>query len=48
MDIIQATEEPAEQGPNDVPKELDGYQLERLAPGDQELPAIMYSVIEIN
>ena len=39
---------PKEQLPNDAPEELDGYQLERSAPGDQELPTITYSVIEIS
>ena len=39
---------PKEQPPNDDPEELDGYQLERSAAGDQELPTITYSVIEIN
>ena len=39
---------PKEQPPNDAPEELDGYQLERSAAGDQELPTITYSVIEIN
>ena len=32
---------------NDVPEELDGYQLERSAAEDQELPNTTYSVIEI-
>ena len=39
---------PKEQPPNDAPEELDGYQLERSAVGDQELPTITYSVVEIN
>ena len=39
---------PKEQPLNDVPEELDGYQLERSAAGDQELPTITYSVVEIN
>ena len=39
---------PKEQPPNDAPEELDGYRLERSAVGDQELPTITYSVIEIN
>ena len=34
--------------PNDVPEEIDGYRLERSAAGDQELPTITYSVIEIS
>ena len=37
-----------EQPLNDGPEELDGYQLERSAAGDQELPTITYSVVEIN
>ena len=39
---------PKEQPPNDDPEELNGYRLERSAAGDQELPTITYSVIEIN
>ena len=39
---------PKEQPLNDAPEELDGYRLERSAAGDQELPTIMYSVVEIN
>ena len=39
---------PAEQAPNYAPEELDGYQLERSAAGDQELPTITYSVVEIS
>ena len=39
---------PKEQPPNDAPEELDGYQLERSAAGDQELPTITHSVVEIN
>ena len=39
---------PKEQPPNDAAEELDGYQLERSAAGDQELPTITYSVVEIN
>ena len=39
---------PKEQPPNDAPEELDGYRLERSAAGDQELPTITYSFIEIN
>ena len=41
-------EKPEEQATNDVPEELDGYRLERSVPGDQELPTITYSVIEIS
>ena len=41
-------EKPKEQSLNDAPEELDGYQLERSAAGDQELPTITYSVVEIN
>ena len=37
-----------EQPLNDAPEELDGYQLERSAAGDQELPTITYLVVEIN
>ena len=29
---------PKQEPPNDAPEELDGYQLERTAAGDQELP----------
>ena len=39
---------PTQEPPNDVPEELDGYQLERTAAGDQELPTITYSVVEIH
>ena len=39
---------PKERPPNNAPEELDGYQLERSAAGDQELPTITYSVVEIN
>ena len=39
---------PKERPPNDAPEELDGYQLERSAAGDQELPTITHSVVEIN
>ena len=39
---------PKEQPPNDAPEELDGYRLERSAAGDQELPTITYSVVEIS
>ena len=39
---------PKEQPLNDAPEELDGYRLERSAAGDQELPTITYSVVEIN
>ena len=34
--------------PNNAPEELDGYQLERSAAGDQELPTVTYSVIEVS
>ena len=37
------TQEP----PNDVPEELDGYRLVRSAAGDQELPTVTYSVVEL-
>ena len=39
---------PKEQPPNDAPEELDGYRLVRFAAGDQELPTVTYSVVEIN
>ena len=39
---------PKEQPPNDTPEELDGYWLERTTAGDQELPTITYSVVEIH
>ena len=38
---------PKEQPPNDAPEELDGYRLERSVPGDEGLPTITYSVVEI-
>ena len=38
---------PKQESLNDAPEELDGYQLERSAAEDQELPNITYSVIEI-
>ena len=43
-------DEKLEQEPllKDAPEELDGYQLERSAAGDLELPAITHSVVEIN
>ena len=41
-------EKSKEQPPNDAPEELDGYQIERSAPGDQELPTVTHSVVEIN
>ena len=39
---------PRQESPNDAPEQLDGYQLERTTAGDQELPTITYSVIEIH
>ena len=39
---------PKERPLNDAPEELDGYRLVRTAAGDQELPTITYSVVEIN
>jgi hypothetical protein len=39
---------PKERPLNDAPEELDGYRLERSAAGDQELPTITHSVVEIN
>ena len=33
--------------PNDAPEELDGFQLERTAAGDQELPTVTFSTIEL-
>ena len=38
---------PTQEPPNDAPEELDGYQLERTAAGDQELPSVTYSTIEL-
>ena len=37
-----------EQLPNGTPEELDGYQLERSAVGDQQLPTVTHSVVEIS
>ena len=50
MGIISAARVnlPKEWPPNDNPEELDGYQLERCVAGDQELPIITYSVVEID
>ena len=39
---------PRKESPNSAPDELDGYQLERSVAGDQELPTITYSVVEIS
>ena len=39
---------PRQEPPNNAPEELDGYQLERSAASDQELPTITYSVIDIS
>ena len=39
---------PKKQPPSDSPEELDGYQLERSVAGDQDLPTITYSVVEID
>jgi hypothetical protein len=39
---------PKERPLNDAPEELDGYRLERSVAGDQELPTITHSVVEIN
>jgi hypothetical protein len=39
---------PRNESHNDVPEELDGYQLERSVAGDQEMPNITYSVVEIS
>ena len=38
---------PIEEPPNDVPEELDGYQLERSAAWI-ELPTVTFSIVEIN
>jgi hypothetical protein len=38
---------PKERPLNDAPEELDGYRLERSVAGDQELPTITHSVVEI-
>ena len=38
---------PTQEPPNDAPEELDGYQLERTAAGDQELPTVTYSTVEL-
>ena len=37
-----------EQLPNDAPKELDGYRLERSAAKDQKQPTVTFSVIELS
>ena len=34
--------------PSNSPEELDGYQLERNVAGDQELPTVTHSVVEIS
>ena len=39
---------PRQEPPNNAPEVLDGYQLERSVAGDQELPTITYSVIDIS
>ena len=39
---------PRNESPNNVSEGLDGYQLERSVAGDQELPTITFSVIEIS
>lgn len=45
---LKLKEENTKQEPlNDAPEELDGYQLERTVPGDQALPTVTHSVIEI-
>ena len=41
-------EKQKEQSPDDAPEELDGYQLERFLAGDQELPYMTYSVVEMS
>ena len=38
---------PIQEPPNDAPEELDGFQLERTAAGDQELPTVTFSTVEI-
>ena len=37
-----------QEAPEDALEELNGFQLERTLPGDQELPTITYSSIEIS
>jgi hypothetical protein len=39
---------PRNESHNNAPEELDGYQLERTVAGDQELPAITYSEVELS
>ena len=38
---------PIQEPSNDAPEELDGFQLERTTAGDQELPTVTYSTIEL-
>ena len=45
---VPTEKKPTEQPPNDDPEELNGYRLERSAAGDQELPTVTYSIIEIS
>ena len=39
---------PRNESSNNAPEVLDGYQLERSVAGDQELPTITFSVVEIS
>ena len=39
---------PRQELPNNAPEELDGYHFERAAAGDQEIPTITYSEVEIS
>ena len=48
MDMFLLEKKPTEQPLNDDPEELNGYRLERSAAGDQELPTVTYSIIEIS
>ena len=38
---------PTQEPSNDAPEELDGFQLERTAAGDQELPTVTHSTVEL-
>ena len=38
---------PGQEGPNDAPEELDGYQLKRSAADDQNVPTVTYSIVEM-
>ena len=39
---------PRNESPNNAPEVLDRYQLERSGAGDQELPTVTFSVVEIS